>query len=428
MLRFALYVDTVSMALGTIRTNKMRSFLTILGIVIGITAIVGMTSLINGFDESVKEEIRTMGPKTVYLAKSGPMVGGNRQQFLDIMKRPNITLADAKALKELDSLQYVDIIMGGGDQPGGARERVFYKSDRSKAVPIQGTTERFAEVNGLTLAAGRYFSESEVEHRHNVVVLGDSPVQALFPAIDPIGKRVRIGPGVFTVVGVLTKRLSPGGLDTGADETALIPHTVYSKVFGLGRFRWGKNTWAPVMIACVPRDEVSRDQAIREIEGVMRARHGLKVDQENDFGLVTQDTMMNLFESITYYVRLGLVVLSSIALLVGGIGVMSIMMISVTERTREIGVRKALGARRREILWQFLIEAGTLTSVGGIFGIGLGSAVGLLVHYLAHFPISLPVSSFLIGFGFSAAVGMFFGMYPAYKASRLDPIEALRYE
>jgi putative ABC transport system permease protein len=427
MLRLALYVDTVAMAFGTIRANKLRSFLTVLGIVIGIMAIVGMTSIIRGFDESVRDMIREMGPKTVYVAKSGPMMGGNRQQFLEIMKRPNITLADAKALKELDSLAYVDIMMGQGG-PGGAVERAFYKSFKTKQMPIMGTTERYAEVNALTLTAGRYISGSELDHRRDVVVLGDSPAQALFAGVDPIGKRIRIGPRLFTVIGVLAKRLSPGGMDMGADNVALIPHTVYSKVFGLGRFRFGKNTWAPVMIACVPRDDVTREQAMGEIESVMRARHALKADKENDFGLVTQDAVMSLFDQITQATYLGLVVLSSIALMVGGIGVMAIMMISVTERTREIGLRKALGAKRREILWQFLLEAGVLTSVGGIIGIGLGSGIGLLVHYLAKFPVSLPVSSFALGFGFSAAVGIFFGMYPAYKASRLDPIEALRYE
>jgi len=427
MLRLALYVDTVAMAFGTIRANKLRSALTVLGIVIGITSIVGMTSLIRGFDESVKESIRQMGPKTVYLVKASPMLGGSQEQFLEIMKRPNITEADARALKaDAESLQYVDITFGTGG-PGGAVERIFYKNQRTKSMPIVGTTARYPEVNALSVAQGRYFSEAEVEHRRNVVVLGDTPAQALFPGINPIGKQVRLGPARFTVLGVMAKRLSPGGLGD-ADAFALMPTSTYAKTFSLSRFRWGKNTWAPVAIACVPREEYTREQAMREIEEIMRARHALKVDQPNDFGFMTQDSIMSLVNQITQYVYLGLVVLSSIALMVGGIGVMSIMMISVTERTREIGVRKALGARRREILWQFLLEAGTLTSVGGIFGIGLGSSVGLLVHWLARFPISLPVSSFVIGFGFSAAVGMFFGIYPAYKASRLDPIEALRYE
>jgi len=426
MLRLALYVDTVAMALGTIRANKMRSALTVLGIVIGITSLVGMTSLVRGFDESVKDSIRQMGPKTLYLVKASPMMGGDLKTFQEIMKRPNLTQADARALKEAESLQWVDMSYGGG-QPGGVNARAFYKNLRTMNMPIMGTTAHYPQVNALTVADGRYFTEPEVEHRRNVVVLGNTPAQALFPAVSPIGKVIRIGPARFTVLGVLAKRLSPGGLGD-SDNFALMPTTTYAKTFSLSRFRWGKNTWAPVMIACVPRDEYTREQAMQEIESIMRARHALKMDQLNDFDFLTADSIMEMVESITKYIYLGLVVLSSIALMVGGIGVMSIMMISVTERTREIGVRKALGARRREILWQFLLEAGTLTAVGGVLGIGLGSTVGLLVHWLAHFPISLPASSFAIGFGFSAAVGMFFGMYPAYKASRLDPIDALRYE
>ncbi len=425
MLRLALYVDTIGMAFGTIRANKLRSFLTVLGIVIGITSLVGMTSLVRGFDESIKDSIRQMGPKTLYLVKAVPMFS-NREQFMEAMKRPNLTLADSRALKDAESLQWVDMSYGGG-QPGSANGRAFYKSLRTMNMPIMGTTAHYPQVSALSVAEGRYFSEAEVEHRRPVVVLGATPAQALFPAVNPLGKVIRLGPSRFTVIGIMAKRLSPGGLGD-PDNFALMPTTTYAKTYSLSRFRWGKNTWAPVMIACVPRDEYTRAQAQTEIEGIMRARHALKVDQANDFDYMTADSMMELVESITKYIYLGLVVLSSIALMVGGIGVMSIMMISVTERTREIGVRKALGARRREILWQFLLEAGTLTAVGGVLGIGLGSGVGLLVHYLAKFPISLPASSFAIGFGFSAAVGMFFGMYPAYKASRLDPIEALRYE
>ncbi len=181
------------------------------------------------------------------------------------------------------------------------------------------------------------------------------------------------------------------------------------------------------MIAVVPR-EGARDAAMAEVEALMRIRHNLKLDQANDFDLATQDAVLKVWDQISRATFLGLVVISSIALMVGGIGVMAIMMISVTERTREIGVRKALGARRREILWQFLVEAAFLTSAGGLIGIILGSSIGLTVHWATKFPVSLPWWSFAIGIGFSASVGIFFGLYPAFKASRLDPIEALRYE
>jgi putative ABC transport system permease protein len=178
----------------------------------------------------------------------------------------------------------------------------------------------------------------------------------------------------------------------------------------------------------VPRDGVSAQAAMDEIEGIMRARHGLKLDQPDDFDLFTQDSILKLYERISQAILFALVVISSIALMVGGIGVMAIMSISVTERTREIGVRKALGARRIEILFQFLMEAAFLTSLGGVLGIALGSGIGGAIHLLSGFPVSLPWWSFAIGLGFSASVGIFFGLYPAFKASRLDPIEALRYE
>jgi putative ABC transport system permease protein len=280
---------------------------------------------------------------------------------------------------------------------------------------------------------GRIFTPAEVEHRRQVVILGQAPYQTLFPNIDPIGKQVRIGTHQFTVIGVFDTRPSPGGFG-GADDFAVIPFTTQEKFYGkvMEKGYTGGNitpaAFRSAMIALVPRDDATREQAMREAEAVMRIRHNLRLDEPNDFDLVTQDAILKVWDQFSQATFLALVVISSIALMVGGIGVMAIMMISVTERTREIGVRKALGARRREILWQFLIEAAFLTSLGGILGIILGSGIGLIVHWISGFPVSLPWWSFALGIGFSAGVGIFFGLFPAIKASRMDPIEALRYE
>ena len=227
----------------------------------------------------------------------------------------------------------------------------------------------------------------------------------------------------------------PGGFSTGADDFAVIPYSAYEKFYGKvlkGSVKMTAGNFNPAvlrtaMIAVVPR-EGAREDAMREVEAMMRIRHNLKLDEPNDFDLATQDAVLKVWDQVSQATFLALVVISSIALMVGGIGVMAIMMISVTERTREIGVRKALGARRREILWQFLIEAVFLTSTGGVLGIFFGSAIGMIVHWVSGFPVSLPWWSFALGIGFSASVGIFFGLFPAIKASRLDPIEALRYE
>jgi putative ABC transport system permease protein len=297
-----------------------------------------------------------------------------------------------------------------------------------------GVTENWSAVNFAKVEAGRMFSQAEIDHRRPVILLGNSPWKALFANTDPIGKTVRVGSEAFTVVGVLGPRPSPGNLG-GADDLAIIPYTTHEKVYGkvlTGSTRFTGGQFNPsmlrtAMIAVVPR-EGQREQAMQEVEAMIRIRHNLKLDQPDDFDLATQDAVLKVWDQISQATFLALVVISSIALMVGGIGVMAIMMISVTERTREIGVRKALGARRREILWQFLIEAAVLTSFGGLLGILFGSAIGLGVHVLSGFPVSLPWWSFAIGIGFSASVGIFFGLFPAFKASRLDPIEALRYE
>src|SRR5262249_26749540 len=326
-------------------------------------------------------------------------------------------------------MQFVDMELGAGGPP--TQRRVFYGTQKTKNLVVFGTTENFAEGTRIPILGGRFFNGTEVQYRKNVVVLGYTPYSLLFQAsgVDPVGKLVRVGSERFEVVGYFDKRPGAGGSTLGQDASAPFPYTAYQRFFGLKPIRITRSaTFLPIQIALVPRDGVSQAEAIVDVERVMRIRHGLKLDQPNDFDILTQDAFLRLWDQISRGTFLALVVISSIALMVGGIGVMAIMSISVTERTREIGVRKALGARRAEILFQFLMEAAFLTSLGGVLGIALGSGIGWSVHLLSGFPISLPWWSFAIGLGFSASVGLFFGMYPAFKASRLDPIEALRYE
>ncbi len=424
-MRWSLFDEIVRMSWETLRGNKMRSALTVLGVVIGITSIVGITALIRGLDQSIKDSIRTIGPDTIFVSKFSGISLSSGTEMDELLKRPNVTPEDAAAIeRNAPGIEMVDIIIG----QGGQTARISYRDQHTKGMQVFGTTERYPSVTQVPVAMGRFFTASEVQRHRHVIVLGQAPYQALFPMQDPIGQHVRLGQDDYEVVGVMAKRPSLGGFGTGADEFAIIPHTAYQRQFGIQASRIGRGEFRPIMLGAVPRAGVSREEAMRQVEEVMRVRHGLRLDESDDFDLVTQDAVLKLWDQISQATFLVLVGISSIALMVGGIGVMSIMTISVTERTREIGVRKALGARRVEILWQFLLEAVFLTSAGGALGILLGAAIGLSVHYLTSFPVSLPWWSFAIGIGFSAGVGVFFGMVPAIRASRLDPIEALRYE
>ena len=418
--------EVVWMAFDTLRTNKMRSGLTILGVVIGITAIVGMTSLIRGFDESLRDSIRQLGPNTIIVSKISLVNLAGGANFSELMRRPYLTVDDAKAIEKLaPSVGIVDIWLGQGIG-ANTTDRVSYRGQRTPNLAVLGATEQFAAVNFVKLSIGRFFTESEVAHRRRVVVLADSPYQALFApqGLDPIGKKVRIGAIEYTVVGVLGKRPSPF---PQADDFVVIPQTTHQVIFSTNA-RQGFGGGGSAQITIVPREDATREQAVAEVEEIMRIRHGLKLDEPNDFEIGGQDAILRVWDQASRAIVLALVVISSVALMVGGIGVMAIMMISVTERTREIGVRKALGARRQEILFQFLAEAAFLTAIGGVLGIICGSAIGVTINLATGFPISLPWWSFAIGLGFSATVGIFFGMFPAVRASRLDPIEALRYE
>ena len=424
-----LFQEIVAMAVTTIRTQKIRSGLTILGIVIGITSIVGMTSLIRGFDESLRDMIRDIGPDTVFVSQFSGVSLMAGSDLNELLQRPTLTPSDARAIeRQAQSVAAVNLTLGGNGGPATTRTRIHYRGERTKRIAISGSTENFPDVYHVDIAYGRFYTEGEVNHRRRVVVLGQNPYLALFPNVDPIGKTVRIGNQPYTVIGVLEARPNAGGLNSDADDIAVIPHTSYQKQFGLRVLRSRRGQFTSVMIAAVPHEGVPREKAIQDITDVMRIRHGLRLDEPNDFDIVTQDAAMRLWDQVSSATYLALVAISSIALLVGGIGVMAIMTISVKERTREIGTRKALGARRREILWQFLLEAVFLTGIGGLLGIMFGSGIGFGVHFATGFPISMPWWSFALGIGFSAAVGIIFGIMPAIRASALDPIEALRYE
>jgi putative ABC transport system permease protein len=401
-------------------------------VVIGITSIVAMTALIRGFDSSLQDSLRTaMGPRTIFIQRFGITSFASGREFSELIKRPTLTMGDALALEAGSTLALVDFIVGAGPGPVVQR-RISYRDQKTRNLLVFGTGERYAEGTGIPILAGRFFSGTEVQYRSRVTVLGFTAYQLLFQnrGVDPVGKTVRIGSEPFEVVGVFASRPSPGNFSLDQDDFAIVPNTTYQRVYGVQATQAlrGGSIRTPMMIAVVPRDGIDQAEAVEEIERIMRSRHDLRLDEANDFDIVTQDALMRVWAQISQATFFALVVISSIALMVGGIGVMAIMSISVTERTREIGVRRALGARRREVLFQFLTEAAVLTSVGGVLGIVLGSAIGFAVHFFTGFPVSLPIWSFAIGLGFSATVGLAFGMYPAIRAARLDPIEALRYE
>lgn len=410
--------ESARMAIDTLVTHKLRSFLTILGIVIGVTAIVGMTSLVRGLDESIVGDIKEIGANHLYLRKWGGRIVAGEREFLRLEQRPEINEADVRAIaREVPTVQNYDIMLGTGPFP--VHRQLSYGANETDA-DIMGVSEQYPIVSAADMASGRFFTASEVRNATRVVVLGQGITDVLFRHIDPFGKTIRMGGLAYTVLGVFEEQaLLLFGQTT--DNRVIIPYTALHRDFSGG----GE---MDIMLVLVPTGAETVDETRDEVTFRMRARHNLRPGEESDFDIISQSNFLDLWDQITGSIFLAMIVISSIGLMVGGIGVMNIMLVSVTERTREIGVRKALGARRRDILWQFLIEAVVLTGIGGVFGVLIGSAIGAGVASLIDFPVSLPLWSFVLGVGFSAAIGIFFGLFPASKAANLDPIEALRYE
>jgi putative ABC transport system permease protein len=413
--------ENVRFAARALTAYKLRSALTVLGIVIGVTTVIAMVSIIVGFNNSVTHDFQSFGATLVQFQKTDPQFGpGNGDE--SERQRKNLTYEDAEALKRLcPSMLAVSPERYWFSGNGGVNvPDVIYKGHEATPDTIGGVNQDYPVANNHFVAEGRFISDSDVRAHAEVIVIGSSIGDTLFARSDPIGKEVSISGHKFTVIGVMEKQGATFFEST--DEHAYIPITSFDVHFPWIRRDIGVN------IATVPRQPEWVDRITEEGTAVLRARRKVPFNKPNDFGLLTPDKLIGNFRAITGGITLAMIFISSIALLVGGVGVMNIMLVSVTERTREIGVRKAIGAVRRDIVMQFLTEAMTLSGVGGAIGVALGMVIALIVRKVSPLNTDTPLWSIVVGLAVSISIGLFFGIYPAYKAARLDPIEALRYE
>jgi len=411
--------ESVKMALDTLRTNKLRSGLTILGIVIGVTTVITMSSVINGLNNRVNDWVSSLG-SNVFWVFHMPVIGV--RPTTEQLTRKKLTIDDVIALRTLPHVVAAD----GGYQHVKSQFRVGdvsikYNGKKVAGTILQGSTVQVGDVSDLTFIQGGLFTDEEDRSAAHVVVLGHDAWEELFGSENAIGKEVNIETGLYTVIGVLDKRKQPfGGGKNPADNMAFFP---------LGTFHnlhpEDKDMWVSVKYDD-PKNKSLVEEEIREL---LRIRRKVKVQADDNFEIFGPDSLSKLWTQLTGGLVLFMIAVSSVGLLVGGVGVMNIMLVSVTERTREIGIRKAIGATRMTILTQFTTEAVTLCAVGGVIGVLLGAVLTWIVYML---PIGLPATLstlwVTIGFGVSCAIGLVFGIYPAWKAANLDPIEALRYE
>ena len=402
------FYENLRMAITALRTHKMRAFLTTLGIVIGVLTIIAISTVISGLNRAFTSEISALGSDVLYIQKYPWMTG---MDWFKYRNRKDITLREAKAV-----MKYARFAKAVSYSVGTSRT-VKFRDESASDVRIIGTIESYRDTYNAYPAFGRFLIPSDVQHRRFVCVLGWTVAEKLFKNVNPLGREVKIGGYYFRVVGVLEKRGSLFGFNL--DEMVIIPFGVFRKLYGTRR---------SLTITVKVGDPQLLEQARDELRGILRRVRHLSPRDEDDFAINQQDMLTNFYKQLTgtlYIVAIGI---GAISLLVGGIGIMNIMLVSVTERTREIGIRKAIGARRFDILSQFLIEAVTICMLGGLIGILLGFAVGKMISAFTPLPASISVWSVLLGLLFTSSVGIFFGLYPAAKAARLSPIEALRYE
>jgi len=407
--------ENLMLAMDTLRTHKFRSFLTLLGVLIGTTTVIAVASIFAGLDQQVAEAARAFGTNTLFVFKWEPGIHFGNLSREERMRKP-LTLEDTLAIRD--------------DCPSVEKTAAeqFLWHDDPPALKYKGMDIVNYNFNGVTpddfavvhdeLADGRFFTDIDNLHRRDVMVIGADIVKRFFENEDPIGKSISLGGANFEVIGTIAPRKAFPG-DSGTDRVVKIPYLTFRKLY--------PNEKENFLLAMASEGKV--EQAKDEVRAVLRHRRHVKPSDPDNFGISTTEQFIEQFRSIMSTVVLVTVVISSIGLLVGGIGVMNIMLVSVTERTREIGVRKAIGARRSDITWQFLLEAMTLTGSGGVLGILCGLLLSFLIRtFLPSLPSSVPIWSIVAGFVVAVSIGLFFGMWPAMKASRLDPIVALRHE
>ncbi len=400
--------EAVGMGLAAIRAYKMRAFLTILGVVMGIMTVTGMSAIVAGLNASMARQIATLGSSTIFIRPQAP---GENVDDEEWRRRKGLTMDEVDAIaarpavKAIAPLQFVPI------------ENVKYGTERARDAQVLGTSAAYEEVHDTYVEKGRFLSTTDVERAASVVVLGADIADALFPFVDPVDKDVSLDGRRFRVIGVLQKKGK--FLFRSMDNLVLVPVNAIQKQDR--RFNF-------MMADLKPVSPGQGEAAVDQTRETMRRYRKLKYLQKDNFAIFSQDTLTDLYRQITGGIYMVMIAISSIGLLVGGVGVMNIMLVSVTERTREIGVRKALGATRRDILWQFLTEAMTLTGAGGVVGILIGALAALLINTFSPFPAVIQPAWVMIAFGTSMLIGLTFGLWPAWKAAGLNPIDALRYE